>query len=275
MLTRVTAFLFGMALASGALAQGSSISHVGVLQADTSRARQSGVLETDTTSLFGLLFLEEVNHGDQPHSQAFFLERAASLAVAYADLDVEAALLGSTSGKVSGFDLQYITEGSLVVGGGYSRVDIDNISATTTHNVEIGYYHTDTSRFLLTYANADNDFAFLADSTTKTYGLEYKNVTVHPSMTTALTLDMKYNHVDAAAGSGNLWEVQGEYHFTLASSLLAGVQVTTGVDKGTQYNLGFMQFLTRFFAVGAEFTRKEPDSGTHTNTVAVRARMLF
>jgi hypothetical protein len=269
----VTAMLAGIC-ASGAYAQGSSVSHLGVLQADYSRAKQGNVSEIDTTLLFATIFLQEVNHGDLPHSQAFFLERAASLSMAYADLDVDLGF-ADTSGDFGAFDAQYITESHWVIGGGYTRFDIDRLSEVESHNVEFGRYLDDSSRLLFTYAKADTESPFLPDSRTQTYGLEYKNVTLHPSMTTALTLDMKYNHVDADTTSGNLYGLQGEYHFSLATSLLAGAEVTRGADAGEKYNLGLMQYLTRFFAVGTEFTRTNPDLGRHTSTWAVRARLLF
>ncbi len=272
--TRILAAMLAGACASTAYAQDSSISHLGVLQADYSRAKTGSVSEIDTTLLFATVFLQEVNHGNLPHSQAAFLERAASLSMAYADLDVDLGFF-DTSGDVGGFDAQYITESHWVVGGGYSRFDIDGVSDMKSHNIEVGRYLDDTSRLLFTYAAADTESVFLPDNDTKTWGVEYKNVTIHPSMTTALTLDMKYNHIDDDAGSSNLYGIQGEYHFSLGSSVLAGVELTTGDDEGQKYNLGVMQYLTHFFAVGAEYTRGDPDTGPHTGTWAVRARMLF
>ncbi len=273
---RLVATILTAACASTAYAQDSTVSHVGVLQADYSRAKQGGASEIDTTLLFATIFLQEVNHGNLPHSQAAFLERAASLSMAYADLDFESAFF-DTSGDVGGFDAQYITESHWVVGGGYSRFEIDNVSETKTRNIEVGRYLDDTSRVLLTYSEAEADpvLAFLPEGETDTWGVEYKNVTVHPSMTTALTLDMKYNHIDGNAGSANLYGLQSEYHFALGTSVLAGIELTTGLGEGEKYNLGAMQYLTRFFAVGAEFTRNNPETGARTNTWAIRGRLLF
>jgi hypothetical protein len=271
---RVLALILGALVSGAALAQTNTVSHIGLLQTDVSRAEQGKVSETDGVLALATIYFQEVGHGDDPHSQAFFLERAASLTLGYTDFDIDLGPF-ATGGEASGLDVQYIMNTHWVVGGGYSRFEVDNFSEQDSHNVEFGRYLDDTSRVLLTYAKADNDMVFTPDTTTRTYGLEYKNVTKHPAATTAVTLDMKYNHIDASAGTSDLFGVQGEYHFTLASSVIGGVQVTTGEDEGYQYNLGALHFLTRFFAVGAEFTRKEPDTGTHTNTFAVRARLLF
>jgi hypothetical protein len=220
------------------------------------------------------VYFQQVAHGDELHSQAFFLERAASVTMAYADFDIDFGAF-STGSKASALDLQYIMASHWVVGGGYSRFKVDNFSELKSHNVEFGRYLDDSSRVLLTYAREKNDLVFALDNTDRTYGLEYKNVTKHPSTTTALTFDMKYNHIDGSAGSSDLFGVQGEYHFTLASSIIGGLQVTTGNQKGQQYNLGMLHFFTRFFALGVEFTRAQPDTGPHINTVALRARLLF
>lgn len=80
--------LLGTLLAANAVAQ-TSISHTGLIEADYSQARQSGVQETDTGTVLATVFLAEVNHGSLPHSQAAFLERASSLTMAWADLDAD------------------------------------------------------------------------------------------------------------------------------------------------------------------------------------------
>jgi hypothetical protein len=223
----------------------------------------------------GTVFFAEVNHGDLPHSQAAFLERAANITMVWADLDVDATGLGGINGNAAYLDAQYVMESHWLVGGGHTRFELDPLTETQATNVEVGRYLDDTSRMLATFAHSETETLFQPDSTTRTWGLEYKNLTRHPTASTALTLDMKYNYIDARAGTSNLFGLQGEYHFTLASSLLAGAEFTTGEQEGHKYNLGLMHFLTPYFAVGAEFTRKRPDDQQHTNTVAIRARMLF
>jgi hypothetical protein len=69
--------------------------------------------------------------------------------------------------------------------------------------------------------------------------------------------------------------VQGEYHFTLASSVLAGVEITNGEARGQKYNLGLTHYATRFFAIGGGFSQDRPDEQQRIDTIEVYARLLF
>jgi hypothetical protein len=272
--TRLLLPLLGSLLATHATAQ-TSITHSGLLETDYSRARQSGVQETDTATVLATMFLEEVNHGSVPHSQAAFLERASSLTMAWADLDADFGPAGETGGDAALVDLEYIMQSHWIVGAAYSRFRLSRLSEQETHTLEFGRYLDDTSTILGTFARTEDKIALLPDSLTRTWGIEYKNLTRHPTANTSLTLDLKYQHIDASAGASNMVGAQGEYHFTLASSVVAGVEVTSGEDKGTVYSLGLTHYVTRFVAIGSEFSRDRPDRQPHTNTLKVYARLLF
>ncbi len=271
---RLLLTLVGSLLAANAAAQ-TSISHSGLIETDYSQARQSGVQETDTTTVLATVFLSEINHGSLPHSQAAFLERASSLTMAWADLDADFGANGKTGGDAALVDVEYIMQSHWIVGAAYNRFRLSRLSEQETHTLEFGRYLDDSSTILGTFSRTEDRVAFVPDSETRTWGVEYKNITRHPTANTSLTLDLKYQHIDADAGSSNMIGAQGEYHFTLASSLVAGVDLTAGEAKGEVYTLGLTHYLTRFFAIGAQFSQDRPDQQQHTNTGTVFARLLF
>lgn len=252
-----------------------SISHSAVIETDYSRARQSGVQNTDTATVVGTAFLQEVNHGSLPHNQAAFLERASSLTMAWADVDADFGVNGQTDGDAALVDLQYIMKSHWLVGATYSRFRLASLSEQETRSLTFGRYLDDTSTIVANIGRTDDSIDGLSDSSSHIWGLAYKNVTRHPTANTSLTLDLDYQHIDADAGTSNSLGIQGEYHFTLASSLVAGVDITDGETKGTDYTLGLTHYLTRFIALGATLSRNELDRQQHTNNVKVFARLLF
>lgn len=271
---RLLLSLLGTLLAANAAAQ-TSISHTGLIETDYSRARQSGVQETDTATLLGTVFLTEVNHGSLPHSQAAFLERASSLTMAWADLDADFGADGRTGGDAALVDFQYIMKTHWIIGAAYNRFRLSRLSEQETRTLEFGRYLDDTSTIMGTFGFTEDTIAFVPDSHTRTWGVEYKNLTRHPTANTSLTLDLKYQHIDAHVGTSNMLGAQGEYHFTLASSLVAGVDVTRGEAEGEVYTLGLTHYITRFFALGSAFSQDRPEQQQHINTVTVFARLLF
>lgn len=271
---RLLLSLLGILSCSHAMAE-SSISHSGVLQTEYSRAHQSGVQRTDTGIVLATLFLEEVNHGDLPHSQAAYLERASNLTLAWTELNADFGASGSARGDSALVDIQYIMPSHWIIGGGYSRFRLSGLSEQRTHNLEFGRYLDDTSSIMLTFARTKDEDPLLSDSITRKYGIEYKNVTLHPTADTSLTINLTYNHIDASAGTSNLVGAQGEYHFTLASSVLAGVEVATGEEKGVTLSVGVSHYITHHFAIGAGYSRDQPKQQQHTDTVSAYARLLF
>lgn len=253
----------------------SSVTHTGLIQTDYSQARQSGVQETTTAFVLGTLFLEEVHHGDVPHSQAAFLERASSLTLAWADLDLDFGSAGKVGGDAALVDAEYIMLSHWIIGASYSRVRLSELSEQDTRTLEFGRYLDDTSTILGTFGHTENRVVSVPESLTRTWGVEYKNLTRHPTANTALTLDLKYNHADASDGTSHVFGVQGEYHFTLASSLTAGVEATRGLNKGTLYSLGMTHYLTHFFALGGGISQDRLSQQQHTNALEAYARVLF
>ncbi|WP_409524735.1 hypothetical protein [Nitrincola sp. MINF-07-Sa-05] len=262
-----------LASLTGSSAFADKINHVAMAQFDYIQARQ-GSLDTDTRQLLLTTYLEEVSHTIHPHTQASFLERAASITLAYIDLDTELPFFGDTSGSASGIDIEYVALTHMVLGVGYNRSRLKNLSRQNTHTLSLGRYLDDTSRLLLTYANARNKPVWGERSNTYTYGIEYKNVTKHLNAR-ALTLDMKANHIDASDGNSNLLSLQAEYHFNPATSVTGGLQLVTGHERSQELSLSLLQFLTPGFALGAGFTHHDPSGQRHSNSLALRARLLF
>lgn len=271
---RLLLLLLGSLISAHAVAQ-SSITHNGLLELDYSLARQSGIQETDTVTLLATVFLEEIDHSNAPPNQAAFLQRASSLTVSWSDLDADFGSLGSAGGEVAFLDLQYIMASHWIVGGGFSKFRLSTLAKQATHTLEFGRYLNDTSTILATFARTEDRTSLLPASDARTRGLEYKSVARHPTANTSLTLDLKYNHVDANAGNSNILGVQGEYHFTLASSVLAGAEITNGEGKGQKYNLGLTHYTTRSFAIGGGFSHDRLDQQQDINAIEVYARLLF
>lgn len=261
-------------LSSPAFSASNDFNHIYLLQFDYSRARQGSTLETDAAQMLATAYFEEVEHGDLPHSQAYFLERAGSISMGYADLDGEFPFVGSVGGEGSAIDADYVMNTHWVLGGSHARLEFDGLSEQRIHGLRLGRYLSDSSRVLLNYTNTRDESIFVPTARTHTYGIEYKNLTRRLGAT-ALTLDLKLNHVDAPAGSSNVAIALAEYHLNLATSLTAGIELGEGHDESRKYSLGLMQFLTRGFAFGAEFTRLDPETGDHGNTLALHARFLF
>jgi hypothetical protein len=274
--TRCLLSLLVSLLAAKAGAQ-SSVSHIGIIETDYSQARQSGVQEIDTETVVAILFLTEVNHGSLPHSQAAFLERASSLTIAWADLDADFGADGETGGDAALVDAEYINLSHWLVGAAYSRFRLSRLSEQKTYTLEFGRYLDDTSTIIGTYGFTEDRVAFVPDSHTRTWGIEYKNVIRHPTKTSSLTLDFKYQHINASAGTSNMISARGEYHFTFATSIVAEVDLTSGEAKEEVYTLGLTHYLSPFFAVGSEFSQNRPHQHQqqHTNTLKVYARLLF
>ncbi|MDZ7685470.1 MAG: hypothetical protein U5O39_11100 [Gammaproteobacteria bacterium] len=265
--------LFLLLLPPFAQGQNSSVDHKAFLEGGHTRISQGGV---DTNGWYGAgtLYFEEVSHGAQPHNQAAFLERAASMTVAYGNLAGDYPFLGRRDGDVEAVELQYITESHWVLGAGYNQLEIDALVDRRTRTLTLGRYLGDASRVLVSVGDADTSSIVGGESSDTTYSLEYKNVNVRMDGT-AVTLDMKYDYMNGDGGSSNQVSVSGEYHVSLATSLTAEIDHTWGEASGTGYEIGVNQFFTRYFALGAKYSRNDPDAGTNTDTVTVFARVLF
>jgi hypothetical protein len=261
-------------LAPSVLAQSTDISHNVFSQVGYAQAEQGSLSETTSKSILLTGYLKEVDHGKHPYTQAPFLERAASVTLAYVDVNSNNSFFGSSRGDVSALDVQYVTEEHWVVGGGFSRNKIEGVFEDDSTSLTVGRYLDDSSRVLLSYKDSDKALMWGDSSHTYTYGVEYKNAVINVRGS-ALTLDMKANRIDAPEGDSNLFSLDGEYHFTLGSSVTLGAQLVSGYDESQEYSVGLNHFVTRFFALGVEYTRHDPADKESIDTANIYTRLLF
>lgn len=263
-----------LALSAPSFAQQTTgVSHSAFLESGYTRISQ-GDIDTDGIYGVGTLYTQEVSHGTRPHNQAAFLERASSVTLAYGQLAGNYPFIGRRDGDIKAVDLQYITGSHWVLGAGYDELEIDSLLDRTSRTLTLGRYLGDGSRALFSVGDIETESIVGTDTNATTYTLEYKNVNVRVDGT-AVTLDMKYNRIDGDGDSSDEVSLAGEYHFSLATSLTAGVDRTWGNASGKTYEVGLNHFITRYFAFGAKYSRDEPDHQTDTDTVTLFARLLL
>ena len=231
---------------------------------------------SDIDGIYGAFtfYVQEVSHGQRPHTQAAYLEEASSITFAIGDLVGDYPYFGKKDGEMEVLDVQFTSSEHWVFGGTYSKLKIDELYDQSTRELTFGRYFSEGSRLLFTAGDMKTESIAGTEQRANTYGLEIKNVNVRVDAT-ALTLEAKYRHIDADAGPDDQISLQGEYHFNLATSVTAQFDHYWGSSAGSQYTLSFNQFFTKFFSVGAKYSLTESDRGDDTKTITAYARLIF
>lgn len=266
--------LLCVCFAAASQAQDTSIKHGGFFEGGHTDVSQG---DSDTDGLYGVgtLYFQEIRHGALPHSQAAFLERASSVTVVAGDFVGNYPFIGKRGVDDRAIDLEYINESHWVFGVTYNSFEINSVSETDTTAITVGRYLGDASRVLFSLSNVDSKSNLSGEETEgRLYGLEYKNVTVMVDGR-ALTLDMKYSHLDGDRGKSDEISLSGEYHFSLATSVTAKARHAWGISEGEGIALGVNHYITPFLALGASYARDDPQRQPKSRTLSMFFRLLF
>lgn len=230
--------------------------------------------DVDTFAIDGSFFLDSVDTGKGPLSEAAFLDHASSISAAYVYTDLD-DIVEDQDGDEYGISGRYVLgldSIPLIFEGSYSRTE-PKFADIDTYSLGFGAYLTDTTTVVLTFANTDIDEVGDTDS----YNLAARHLWELPN-DGAIVLEGNYGVVDVEDDDDiDAFDLAGTWYVNKSLGFGTGYGRfdNFGVEAD-EYSVHGEWFVTEQIGLSLEYAYTEiDDTDVESDSVELGARVRF